>query len=119
MRVRVKAAEMCAYPDIACARRANRSSNTCRLRHSLLNPQVIFEVLSPETEVFDRGDKFDRYRMLDSLTDYVMVASERMRVEPWSRQAGRRVALREYRSAKTGSRSRAWSALTLAEIYRR
>jgi Uma2 family endonuclease len=48
---------------------------------SLLNPQVIFEVLSPSTEAFDRGEKFARYRKLDSLTDYVLVSAERMRVE--------------------------------------
>ncbi len=48
---------------------------------SLLNPEVIFEVLSPSTEAFDRGDKFARYRRLETLRDYVLVSADRMRVE--------------------------------------
>ena len=48
---------------------------------------MIFEVLSPSTEAFDRGDKFARYRLLKSLTDYVLVSSEQMRVEHFVRQA--------------------------------
>ena len=48
---------------------------------SLLNPRVVFEVLSPSTEGFDRGIKFERYRRLESLSDYVLVSADRMRVE--------------------------------------
>ena len=51
---------------------------------SLLNPQVIFEVLSPSTENFDRGDKFEGYKRIESLTDYVLIASEMMRVNTTS-----------------------------------
>ncbi len=43
-----------------------------------LRPTVIVEVLSPSTEVFDRGDKLHRYRRwLPTLTDYVLVAQDR------------------------------------------
>jgi Uma2 family endonuclease len=48
---------------------------------SLLNPQVIFEVLSPSTEAFDRGIKATRYRRVETLSDYVLVSTDRMRVE--------------------------------------
>lgn len=57
----------------------------------LLNPNVIIEVLSPSTEAFDRGDKFRRYRTeLDSLTDYLLVSSERPLVEHYFRTDGER-----------------------------
>ena len=57
-------------------------------QHVLLNPQVIIEVLSPTTEAFDRGKKFERYSTyLESLTDYVIVAQDRPLVEHYSRQA--------------------------------
>jgi len=39
----------------------------------LLNPTVIFEVLSPSTESYDRGVKFRRYREIESLTDYILI----------------------------------------------
>lgn len=54
----------------------------------LLNPKVIFEVLLPGTETFDRTEKFDRYREnLDSLTDYVLIAQDQPLVEHRHRQA--------------------------------
>lgn len=53
---------------------------------SLLNPQVIFEVPSPSTEAFDRGEKFRGYRRIETLTNYVLVSAERRRTEQHIRQ---------------------------------
>ena len=47
----------------------------------LVNPKVIFEVLSPSTEAYDRGAKFRRYRSIASLEEYVLIASEEFVVE--------------------------------------
>jgi Uma2 family endonuclease len=44
-------------------------------------PKLIAEVLSPPTEKFDRGDKFEDYRQLESLEEYVLIAQDRMWVE--------------------------------------
>ena len=44
------------------------------------NPQVVFEVLSPSTEQRDRPVKRECYMGIASLTAYVLVHSERMRV---------------------------------------
>lgn len=52
---------------------------------SLVNPQVIVEVLSESTEHYDRGDKWTAYRSIPSLTDYVMVASTRRELEHYHR----------------------------------
>jgi Uma2 family endonuclease len=58
-------------------------------RDVLLNPKVIFEVLSPSTEAFDRGDKFHRYAAhLESLEDYVLIASTKPVIEHYQRQTG-------------------------------
>ena len=54
----------------------------------LLNPTVIFEVLSPSTEKYDRGEKFRRYRtQIETLQDYVLVSQDQMRVEHHHRDA--------------------------------
>lgn len=50
------------------------------------NPQVIFEVLSKTTEDYDRSGKLVAYREITSLTDYVLVAQDRARVEQHTRQ---------------------------------
>jgi len=53
----------------------------------LMNPKVIFEVLSPSTESFDRGEKFHRYRNHnESLTDYVLVWQTKPLIEHFQRQ---------------------------------
>jgi Uma2 family endonuclease len=64
---------------------------------TLLNPVALFEVLSPTTAGFDRGDKFLHYRSIPGLRDYVLVDSERRAVEHFRRAAEARDWLfREY-----------------------
>src|SRR5262249_2545184 len=48
---------------------------------------VLIEVLSPSTEVYDRGDKFAQYQNLESLTDYVLVSQDKMRVDHFARHS--------------------------------
>jgi len=52
----------------------------------LLNPTVIFEVLSPTTEAYDRGKKWGRYRRMPSLEQYVLVNQDMPRVEVYTRE---------------------------------
>ncbi len=56
----------------------------------ILNPKVIIEVLSDSTELFDRNDKFTRFRMFnETLTDYVLVSQEKPQIEHFIRQDDR------------------------------
>jgi Uma2 family endonuclease len=52
----------------------------------LLNPRVIFEVLSPSTESYDRGPKFAHYRTMESLQEFILVSQTEPRVERYLRQ---------------------------------
>ena len=52
---------------------------------TLLNPTVIFEVLSASTEFYDRGTKFKLYRSIRSLQNYVLVSSTEYLVEVYTR----------------------------------
>lgn len=52
----------------------------------ITNPTVVFEVLSPSSEEYDRGDKRQHYQRLESLKAYVLVAQDRRRVELFARQ---------------------------------
>lgn len=84
MRVCVDPSGLFTYPDLVGFCGAPRFDDA----HSdtLLNPTLIVEVLSPATEAYDRGEKFARYRRLESLVDYVLVAQDKMRVEHFRRQ---------------------------------
>lgn len=53
----------------------------------VLNPKLIIEVLSSSTEAYDRGRKFDQYRSLDSLAAYLMIASDRIHADLFTKQA--------------------------------
>lgn len=50
------------------------------------NPSVVVEVLSKSTEEYDRGFKWDGYRRLASLTDYVLVSQAVARIEHFLRR---------------------------------
>jgi Uma2 family endonuclease len=83
MRVRVPATDLFTYPDVAALCEPPRLEDGHG--DTLLNPAVIFEVLSPSTEGYDRGAKFGHYRRLESLREYVLVSQELMRVERFVR----------------------------------
>ena len=118
-KVRVRAGELWTYPD-AVAFCGEPQFDTSAKPHSLLNPQVIFEILSPSTESFDRGDKFERYKRLESFTDYVLVASETMRVEHYARQEGGGWLYHEYHEAADILRLASVGAeLPLGDLYER
>jgi len=44
-------------------------------------PRVIFEVLSPSTEAYDRGRKFIYYRTCPTIEEYVLIDSQRQAVD--------------------------------------
>lgn len=84
LRVRTSWHGLYSYPDliIVCGEREFADEEV----ETLLNPTVLVEVLSPSTEAFDRGEKFERYRTIPSLREYVLVAQDRMAVEPFLRR---------------------------------
>lgn len=53
---------------------------------TLLNPTVIVEVLSSSTENFDRGAKFQHYRVLGSLQEYLLIAQDVAHIEHYVRR---------------------------------
>lgn len=71
------------YPDVAVACGDIETADNDK---TLLNPIVVFEVLSKSTEKRDRGEKAKDYFSLPSLQDYVLVSQYYARVEHFSRQ---------------------------------
>lgn len=118
MRLGVDLAHNYAYPDVAvvCGEPEFLDDSHSDI---LLNPTVLVEVLSPSTEDYDRGRKFARYRRLGTLTDYVLVAQDRMQVEHYTR-AGMRWSLVEYGEPDAVIELPSIGCcLTLADVYAR
>lgn len=65
-------------------------------RDTLTNPQLIAEVLSDSTEKYDRGAKFERYRAVPALSDYLLVSQDRVHIELYTRQPDGGWFLREW-----------------------
>lgn len=86
MKVVVGENKLFAYPDatIVCGEPVYYDER----RDVLTNPTVIFEVLSPSTEAFDRGDKFLSFRKFNkTLTDYLLVSQYKPFVDHYTRQS--------------------------------
>jgi Uma2 family endonuclease len=94
MRIHIPATGRYVYPDAAVvcgqAKLQDEHSDT------LLNPRLIVEVLSDSSEAYDRGDKFDQYRTIESLRTYVIASQKGPRIEVFSRQSGDSWLLRVY-----------------------
>ena len=55
-------------------------------KDTVLNPVVLIEVLSESTSDYDCGCKFEFYRTLPSLKEYLTVAQDKPHIEHWTRQ---------------------------------
>lgn len=84
MRVKVTDTGLYTYPDISVVYGEPELEDTSL--DTLLNPTLIIEVLSPATESYDRGRKFQHYRALPSLQEYVLISQEAAHIEPHVRQ---------------------------------
>jgi len=72
------------YPDATVACGESRFDD----KDNLLNPLIIFEVLSDSTTAFDRGRKFLSYQSIESLQEYVLVSQDEYLVEHYRRDTG-------------------------------
>ncbi|MDC0834033.1 hypothetical protein CKA32_004706 [Geitlerinema sp. FC II] len=85
MKVRVETQNRFYYPDllVTCD---SRDRDT---RYYKQHPKLIVEILSESTEAFDRGDKFQHYRQLESLEEYVLVSQTHPAVDVFRRTGDR------------------------------
>ncbi len=84
MRVRDPSSSSYTYPDLAVV--CGEPQFADGEFDTLLNPAAIVEILSPSTESWDRGGKFEKYRRLDSLREYVLISQDKVHVEHFEKQ---------------------------------
>ena len=91
-RVRVLATGLATYPDmsVVCGRIQTDPAN----KHTLTNPILVAEVLSPKTERYDRGEKFAQYRKIPSLQHSLLLPTSTPRIEHYQRDANGNWTLR-------------------------
>ena len=84
MRVRTSSEISYFYPDVIVVCGEPRFEDDTF--DTLLNPILVIEVLSPSTAAFDRGEKFEHYKQIASLQEYILVSQNNVRVEHYRRQ---------------------------------
>lgn len=84
MRVRVPRTGLYTYPDVVVV--CGKPIFTDDHNDTLVNPTLIVEVLSPTTEAYDRGEKFRDYRSIESFSEYVLIAQNKMAVDHFVKQ---------------------------------
>ena len=85
LRIRVAATGLTTYPDVSVICGRAELDPEDRFGHTVLNPRVLFEVLSPSTEEYDRTEKLAHYQRIESLREVVLVAQTARRIEIWRR----------------------------------
>lgn len=116
LRLRVTPTGLYTYPDmmVICGDLQLVEGRT----DTVMNPVLIVEVLSKSTQDYDRGQKFEHYRTLSSLIDYLTVAQDDPHVVHYTRQSANSWLLVDFadlgQSIALGSIS---CVLPLAEVY--
>ena len=94
-RVRASEGKAYFYPDISVV--CGESKTHANSNDTLINPTVIVEVLSPSTSDYDHGKKFACYREIPTLQSYVLVHSDDILIEQFTRQPNGDWLLSEHR----------------------
>ncbi|HEY3965623.1 MAG TPA: Uma2 family endonuclease [Planctomycetaceae bacterium] len=117
LRVKVDASGLYTYPDLVMVCDPPQFEDD--VLDTLLNPRIIVEVLSESTEKYDRGSKFENYRKLSSLKEYVLVSQDRPLIERYVRQDDATWVLTAFSDpTQTFAFGTVVVLVPLAEIYR-
>lgn len=120
VRLKIKSTGLRTYPDVSvyCGPREYDPEDPSG--QTLFNPSVLFEVLSPTTEGYDRGTKASHYRRIESLQTLVLVTQGAAHLEVHLRQPDGNWTIREYDGLESMLPLPSLNIeLPLAEIYDR
>ena len=84
LRIKVEATALFTYPDLSIICGPARFDDDSR--DTAVNPTMLVEVLSDSTEAYDRGKKFEHYRQVQTLEEYLLVSQKEPRIEKFTRQ---------------------------------
>ena len=115
VRVRIRAADVSAYPDasVVCGHLETDPDDP----DAIVNPKVVIEILSPSTEEYDRGEKLEAYKLLVSLQEVVFVAHSEQRIDIVRREGGRWVT-ESYQPGQAANLASIGCVVDVDDVYR-
>lgn len=115
-RIHIPSNTLFTYPDISIVCEEFVSLENDEM--NLLNPSVIIEVLSPSTKKYDRGDKFELYKAIPTLKEYILVDSKSIHVESFCKSVDGSWKMKEYKSLSERLEIKAIAVVVkLSDIY--
>ena len=115
-RIHIEKNTLFTYPDISifCDEMITLNDD----KWNALNPIIIIEVLSPSTKNYDRGEKFNLYRDIPTLKEYILIDSESISIEAFYINDHGHWELKEYKSIEeTLYLNSVQLSVPIAEIY--
>lgn len=94
MRLWIKARDMFTYPEVLVV--CGKAEFYPGRNDTVANPAAIFEVLSESTKNYDRGEKFEIYRALPTLREYILIDQYRVHLEHFSKNGQGKWVLEEF-----------------------
>ena len=118
MRIAVRETRRYVYPDATIVCGGAQFDPGDPKQTTIVNPRLVFEVLSPPTEAYDLGEKFDHYRRIPSREEYVVIAQREPTVRSFMRQADGTWSMQAWDGLDAVARIRCLEIdLPLAEVY--
>ncbi len=93
LRVKIEATGLYTYPDVTIV--CGPLSLVNDQQDTVTNPSVLVEVLAESTEAYDRGKKFEHYRRIPSLKEYLLVRQDEPHIEQFIRTEANQWLLQE------------------------
>lgn len=118
LRVHIPATGLYTYPDILAF--CGDPEFVDDQFDTLMNPQLLIEVLSESTEAYDRGTKFRHYRTIASLKEIVFISQYEPRVERYVRTDDEQWVLKDWTSLDESIQFESIGCIvSMADIYER
>ena len=116
LRIYIPPNSLYTYPDISII--CGGVDTTDDKFDTATNPTVIFEILSKSTRDYDKGGKFTLYRDIETLKEYILIDSEKISVEKFTRNADNTWLLTEFKTIESSFEIPTIGVkLLLADIY--
>jgi Uma2 family endonuclease len=104
------------YPDIMVI--AGQPEYHDNRKDTIINPQVVIEVLSGSTQAYDRDEKFKAYRTIPSFQEYVLIDQTSVAIDQYFKTGNKRWSLYEYDHEESELSFKSFDfQLPLAELY--
>jgi Uma2 family endonuclease len=95
LRIHIPENTLYTYPDFSII--CGKPETTDKENDTVVSPSAIIEILSKATRDYDRGTKFNLYRAIPTLTEYILIDSTKISVEIFTKQKDGKWILSEFK----------------------